>query len=189
MSSTIGVAAAGYGRAWAHRWRLLSILLPIVALTLVALLTLDVLLGRDDLVIINYSPAVRDHESRTLPWAKRAVVAAAWLLALTAGTRAVHDARPPRAVFLAALRRLPVLSLGLAAVAGATVIALFVVIPYTGATGVMALILVIAALVAGAALSVRVLGGPVPPFLLGGIVVPLLLLALADGLPAAVRLC
>jgi hypothetical protein len=186
VSSTIGDVVAGYRLGWTHRWRLLSVSLPILALTLVALLALDHFLGRDHLVIINGFPAVRDHEGKVLPGAKLAVVAAAWLLALTAGTPAVRESLPMRAAILAAIRRLPVLGLGLAAVGGATVLVPAVVIPYTGATGVTALILVFGALVIGAAMAVRVLGGPVPPFLLGGIVGPLILLALAAEFRAAV---
>jgi hypothetical protein len=189
----IGNAMTGYHLAWIHRRRLLAVVLPILAPALLGLVLLNLFLGRDQTVIVN--GALLFHgDSGVLPWAKAGLSAAAWLLALIAGTLAVAEAsaRPLRTILIA-IREFPAVVIVLGAAAGAGVLLLRVVAG--AAEGRLGVALVLLTLLATAVVAARLLigvlsrslGGPgweltrgrtpstAGAFLLGGVVVPLVL--------------
>lgn len=189
MSSLIGNVAAGYRLARTHRRQLLAVLLPVLTAALLGLYLLDLLLGRDQTVIINGAPVV--HGSETLALAKIALVAACWLIGLVAAVLVVIGARP-RTAILTGLKRLPVFAIALCAVAGGTILLLSMVAGIAG--GVFGMIIVLGGLTVAAVLAARLLihlvaplsGRPVAAtagaFLLGGVAVPLGVSWLADQL-------
>jgi hypothetical protein len=106
---------AGYRLATDHLRQMLAVLLPVLAAALLSLALLDLTLGRDRTVIINRLPVV--HGDHVLAWARLAVIAAFWLLGLTAAALAAaggargHAVRPASAL-LAAARSFPVRAAG-----------------------------------------------------------------------------
>src|SRR4051812_1075414 len=81
----------GYRLAWVHRRQLLPVLLCVLALRLIGSLVLDLLLGGDDMVIVDGRPVV-EGEVGALWWLTLALTVTSWLLALTAGTVTVVGA-------------------------------------------------------------------------------------------------
>lgn len=207
----IGNAVTGYQLAWAHRRRLLAVLPPVLAPTLVGLLLLDLFLGPERMVLLNGGPTVHD-DGGVLSWAKAGLAAASWLLALTAGTLTVTGAVRdrtvrPRSAILAACRRLPMLAVGLCAVAGAGFLAIWTVTGLAGAAGgPLGVAVVFAAVTAVALIAARMVVGVVSrqlggsaweltrgrvastagACLLGGLMVPLLLAYVRDQIRSAV---
>jgi hypothetical protein len=206
----VGNAAAGYGLAWAHRRQLLSVLLPVLATAWIGLVLLDLLLGRDHLVIIDGVPVVRGGDGEVLAWARLGLVAAFWLLALSAaamvatGAARGHAVRPGKAI-LAAVRHFPVFAIGMCTVAGATILGLWALAGLVG-SGPVGIVLILGALAAAGVVSARMLvglishqlggsdwrltrgrvAGTAGAFLLGGVVVPLAAAGLLPGVPQPV---
>ncbi|MBB2948168.1 hypothetical protein FB565_007951 [Actinoplanes lutulentus] len=204
LLSLIGNTAAGYRTALTSSRQLLTVLLPILAAALLTLTVLDVLVGR----FSSAAGTIIVNGMLQLPeagWWRRVVIAAFWLVALSAATLvAIGDergyaVRPHRAI-LAALRHFPVVAAGFVAIVGITGLGLWMVSGI--GSGYVTLALVIAVLLAGALTAGRLLiglaahqlggsdwaltrGRVVPTagaFLLGGIVIPLLASSLFDGL-------
>lgn len=203
----IGNAAVGYRLAWAHRRQLLAVLLPVLAPAMLGLVLLDLLLGRDHMMIVNGVPVF--HGDGTLGGARLILIVAAWLLALSAaaltaagGVRG-HAVRP-LAALRTALRHFPVFAIGVVAVGVATYAALWMTAQV--ADGTTGLVLIVGVLVAAATVAARMLvgllshqlggfdwrltRGRVPStagaFLLGGVAVPWFLAYLSDAILTAV---
>ncbi|WP_433833383.1 hypothetical protein ACQP2E_18730 [Actinoplanes sp. CA-015351] len=203
LLSLIGNTAAGYRTALTSARQLLTVLLPILAAALLTLTLLDVLAGR-----VSDAETIIVNGMLELPeagWWRLPVIAAFWLVALSAATLvAIGDergyaVRPHRAI-LAALRHFPVVAAGFVAIVGLTGLALWMVSGI--GSGYFSLALVLAVLLTGALTAGRLLigiaahqlggsdwaltrGRVVPTagaFLLGGIVIPLLVSSLGDGL-------
>jgi hypothetical protein len=209
----IGNAVAGYRLAWAHWWRLLAVLLPVLAPASAGLFLLDLLLDRDSMVIIDGLPVFHGGGG-TWVWVRPALVAACWLLALcAAAVTATAAARGytvrPLTVILAAFRRLPVYASGMAAAVTVTLLALWVAAGLAGAAGAAAgLVAVLGTLVVAGVVSARMLVGVIShqlggfdwsltrgrvrstagAFLLGGVAVPLALTYPGRGLGPALAL-
>ncbi|MEU7903607.1 hypothetical protein [Actinoplanes sp. NPDC049118] len=191
---------------------MLAVLLPVLAPASIGLFVLDLLLGRDRMVIVNGDATIPGGGSEVLAWMRLGLVAAFWLLALSAAalvaTGAVrgHAVRPRKAI-LAALRHFPVFAAGMCAAVAATLLTLWAVAGLAGAVGGgVGLVLVLGALVAAGVVCARMLvglishqlggfdwtltrgrvAGTAGAFLLGGVAVPLFLAYLGDRvLPAA----
>lgn len=187
----LGDAAAGYRLAWTHRRPLLTVLLPVLAAALVTLTALDLLLGRDHVVIINGLPVVQDDAATGRAWAQLLAVPVFWLIGLAAAAVTAAGAgqgvavRPRRALALA-VTRLPVFA-GAALLAGYGAYLLLrlaapggtaLVVAALGVAAVTAARLLLSMLPMLAGRSGRPAG--VAAFLLGGLAVPLLVLLPAD---------
>ncbi|HLL66978.1 MAG TPA: hypothetical protein VK453_14925 [Micromonosporaceae bacterium] len=201
----IGNAVAGYLLALVHWRQLLAVLLPVLTPAVLGLVLLDLLVGRDNMVMMDYVPLVRDDGGKVLAWARLGLVPACWMLALSATAVAVtgaergHAVRPVKAI-RAAVRHFPVFAIGMCTVVVATVLMLWVVaaVAATMGSGVVGLILILGTLAVAAVVSARMLVGVIShqlggsdwrltrgrvtstagAFLLGGVVVPLFLVYL-----------
>ncbi|GAA0806965.1 hypothetical protein [Spirilliplanes yamanashiensis] len=205
LAGLLGNALAGYRLAWAHRGRVLPVVLPVLAVALLGGLALDLLLGRDGLAVVDGVPVFPGAGDGALAWARPAPAVAAWLVALPAGALALagaargHTVRPGAALAVAA-RQVPRLAVGLCAAAAAAVAAVWVVGGVAGATGRAGVLLVLGALAAVAVVAARLLpgvlarplggsawgltkgrvAGTAGALLLGGVVVPLVLVYVRD---------
>ncbi|GAA1646496.1 hypothetical protein [Actinoplanes couchii] len=190
----IGNSAVGYQLAVVHGRRLLAVLLPLLTAAMLGLYLLDLLLARQQTVILDGYPSVPAIEDPA--WAKSAVVIVFWLIGLTAATTAVADAERgrttrPRAALTAAIRRLPALVILSAAVAGGTFLLVTAVAGIASEMPEAILPLLCGALLLAAVIGARLLigliasGGPertptrgrvlstAGAFVLGGVVIPL----------------
>ncbi|WP_328476105.1 hypothetical protein OHA21_21045 [Actinoplanes sp. NBC_00393] len=191
----LGNVVLGYAVAWRDRRPLFAVLLPVVAVLLLATALLDLLLGADRLVIVD--GIVRPGEADVLAWAKLATAVLLWLLGLTAGTAALTGGRGTIGAFRRAATYLPVFVIGLLAAGVGLFVALWAVAGL--ATGWFGVAVVFGVLAAGALMSAlilltgltRVAGAAdrmptwveAGSFVLGGIVVPLLLSSVLGRVP------
>ncbi|MEU8243420.1 hypothetical protein AB0C07_34635 [Actinoplanes missouriensis] len=202
LSSLLGNAACGYLLAWTSRRRLAAVLLPVLAVALITLTALDVIIGGPDTIIVNGVLRLPDAGVWRL-----VAIAAFWLVALAAaalvtiGQLRGYAVRPSRAL-RSALRSLPIIALGVAAVTGGTLLGVRWVAGTTG--GRTGLVLVLAVLLGGGVIGARILVGlPAQPlggpsgwsvtrgrvtatagaFVLGGAAVPLFFAAITPPLP------
>ncbi len=161
----LGDIAVGWSLAIRHARRLLAVLLPLLAVALLGLLTLDLLLGRDQLVILDGALVVGDPGE--LGWAPAAVIVGCWVVGLTAGTATIAAAERGRplgtlAALVVGITRIPVLAIAAAlafgafTVAGGAFLLLGVAAGDGGATPGLFLILAVGAVlaVAGARLLI-----------------------------------
>ncbi len=205
-SGLIGNVGGGY-RAAAGHWRpVLAVVLPLLAPAVLAVAVLDLLAGRDQMVIVNRI-AVDGGGSDV---ARLVIFVVFWLLAfpaaaiVAAGAVRGHAVRPVKAL-AAALPIVPVLALGLIAALGVTFLLLRMTAGAAGELGPgIAFVLVLVVALAGGLLTSRVLTGVIShrlgagwgltrgrvgstagAFLLGGIVVPAVLADLSARVPLA----
>jgi hypothetical protein len=147
-------ALAGYRLARIHARALLAVLLPVLTVALLGMLALDLLLGRDQTVIINGFPVVHADDAAL---ANAVLVVTCWLTGLSAAALTVVGAARglslrPRTAILAALRRLPVFAGGSIVFGGGTALVL------TLAAGLGA-VAAVAALALAAGVASRLLVG------------------------------
>ncbi|GIF09799.1 hypothetical protein [Actinoplanes siamensis] len=214
LQGLVSNAGAGYRLAAKYRRQLLTVVLPVLAPTLIGLALVDLLLGREHASITNSVLVIDGSDGGTPSWARLGLIATFWLLALPAATLALigakrgHTVRPLKAI-VAAVRYLPALAVGVCAAAVLAFALLWMAAALAGAAGggLPGVVLVVGALAVAGVLAARILisvlsrliGGPggavtagpvagtAGAFLLGGVAVPLVLAHLADRIGGAAR--